>query len=53
MNDRGQDPLRDETYFTVPFNNQPYAVIGRPYSVHSLLTSPLAHGCHDPGDLIR
>ena|SRR6266566_3983410 len=31
----GQDPLRDDTYFTVPSNHQPYVVIGTPYSVHS------------------
>jgi hypothetical protein len=31
----GQDPLRDEGYFTGPAATQPYVVIGTPYSVHS------------------
>jgi hypothetical protein len=30
----GQDPLRDESYFHVP-SEDPYVVIGTPYSVHS------------------
>lgn len=30
----GQDPLRDDTYFGVP-SEDPYIVIGTPYSVHS------------------
>jgi hypothetical protein len=31
----GQDPLRDEGYFTAQAATQPYVVIGTPYSVHS------------------